>query len=263
MKFASAVAHMVVGGVCWVGCASAWAEGDGPHWSYGHGHGKGHRAHAEKNDPAHWAELSPAFEACGKGQRQSPVDIRGAVKADLPPLQAAYAPATLTWVNNGHTVQLNVPDGSTLKVGEREYKLVQFHFHSPSEEAIGGKRYPMVAHFVHKDAENRLGVIGVQFRYGKANPAWEAVLAHLPRTGEHLTVPALKIDLPALLPADLGYYSFDGSLTTPPCSEGVSWMVLKTPVSLSSQQMAAFRKLYNGNARPLQALNGREIRESK
>ena len=249
MKFRLTVAQVVVGTVCGMGSASVWAEGDGVHWSYGH-----HR---------HWAELSPAFEACGKGQRQSPVDIRGAVKADLPPLQITYASTTLTWVNNGHTVQVNVPEGSTLKIGEREFKLVQFHFHSPSEEAIGGKRYPMVAHFVHKDADNRLGVMGVPFRYGKAHPTWEAVLAHLPRKGENLTVPALKIDLAALLPADLGYYSFDGSLTTPQCSEGVSWMVLKTPVNLSAQQMAAFRKLYNGNARPLQPLHGREIRESK
>ncbi len=249
MKFTSTVAQAMMGVVCGLVSVSAWAEGGEVHWSYGH--------------HSRWAELSPAFEACGKGQRQSPVDIRGAIKADLPPLQVAYVPANVTWVNNGHTVQVNVPDGSTLKIGEREFKLLQFHFHSPAEEAIGGQRYPMVAHFVHKDADNRLGVIGLQFRYGQANPAWGAVLAHLPRAGEHLTVPSLKIDLPALLPADRGYYSFDGSLTTPPCSEGVSWMVLKTPVSLSSQQMAAFRKLYNGNARPLQPLNGRDIRESK
>jgi carbonic anhydrase len=185
------------------------------------------------------------------------------VKADLPALQFQYSAAEPAWVNNGHTVQLNLPEGSSLKVGERVFNLLQFHMHTPSEEAVGGKRFDMVAHFVHRDAQGQLGVVGVLFKRGKANPAWESVLAHLPRAGETITVANFKLDLPALLPTDLSYYAFDGSLTTPPCSEGVSWMVLKTPLTLSGAQLAAFRKLFAMNARPLQPGNGRVIQESK
>ena len=225
-----------------------------PHWTYYAGH---------HGDPAHWAELDPKFEACAVGQRQSPIDIRGAVPADLPPLQFSYGAAQPTWVNNGHTVQVNLAEGATLKVGERSFNLLQFHFHTPSEEALNGKRLDLVAHFVHRDAEGRLGVVAVLFKRGAPNPAWAPVLSHLPRPGEQLTVPELSLDLASLLPAQTGYYSFEGSLTTPPCSEGVSWMVLKTPVNIGADQLAEFRKLYHWNARPLQPGHGRQILESR
>lgn len=206
---------------------SAQADGHGPHWSY-HGHG----------GPAHWAELDPAFEACAKGLSQSPINISKTEKADL-------------------------PAGNSLKVGEQSYELLQFHFHTPSEEAVAGKRAAMVAHFVHKNAEGRLGVVGLLIQPGKRNAGFDSVFAHMPRPGEKITVDDLKLDLAGLLPASLSYYSFEGSLTTPPCSEGVSWMVLKSPVTVSPEQIKAFRRLVHENARPLQPLHERVVKESR
>lgn len=231
---------------------TAQAGGHGAHWQY---HGKHH--------PAHWAELDPAFEACARGNTQSPIDIRATEKVALPALEFAYGNARPSIVNNGHTVQVNLPSGQKLTVGEQSYELLQFHFHTPSEEAINGKRKPLVAHFVHKNAAGQLGVVAVLFDLGASNAAFAPVFEHLPsKAGETITVEDLTLDLAALLPADKGYYSFAGSLTTPPCSEGVNWMVLKTPVRLSAAQIKAFRRIFNGNARPIQPLNGRPVRES-
>lgn len=225
-----------------------------PHWSYHAGHG----------GPVGWGELDPAFETCGLGKNQSPIDIRNAVKADLPALQTAYSASAPTIWNNGHTIQVNLAPGNSLRVGDNTYELLQFHFHTPSEEAINGKRAAMVAHFVHKDAAGKLGVIGVLIdQASKPNPVFAPIFAHLPREGERITVDGLTLDLNAMLPQDKSYYAFSGSLTTPPCSEGVSWMVLKNKITLGSSQVKAFRQIFSSNARPLQALNGREIRESK
>ena len=234
---------------------SGWAvhaEGHAPHWVY-----KGHHG-----DPAHWAELDPAFEACAKGQTQSPIDIRKAVKTDLPALTFAYTSAVPTLVNNGHTIQVNLSPGQSLKIGDQAYELLQFHFHTPSEETVAGKHAAMVAHFVHRNAAGELGVVGVLLAQGKKNAAFEGIFAHLPRPGEKITVDDLTLDLAALLPADKHYYAYEGSLTTPPCSQGVNWMVLKTPVQIGADQIKAFRRLFNANARPIQPLNGRIIRES-
>lgn len=223
-----------------------------PHWDYKSPHG----------GPTRWAELDPKFEACGKGGNQSPIDIRNAVKADLPALNVGYAAAEPTFINNGHTIQVNLPPDQKLTVGDKQYELLQFHFHTPSEEAVNGKRTAMVAHFVHRSAEGELGVIAVLIQPGKTNAAFAPVFEHLPREGEKVTVDGLKLDLPALMPADKGYYSFAGSLTTPPCSEGVNWMVLKNPIQLGPEQIKAFRRVFNANARPLQPTNGRTIKES-
>lgn len=232
--------------------AAVHAGGGGhAHWSY-HGHG----------GPAEWGHLEEGFEACARGTVQSPIDIRHAVKEPLPALDFQYTATAPTFVNNGHTVQVNLPAGNKLMVNGRTLELLQFHFHSPSEEAVGGKRTAMVAHFVHKDSAGKLGVVGVLLQPGKTNPAWGAIFDRLPRSGETITVEGLTLDLPALLPVNKGYYSFAGSLTTPPCSEGVDWMVLKTPVKLGVQQIKAFRRLYNANARPLQPANNRVIKES-
>ncbi|RLJ39232.1 carbonic anhydrase [Acidovorax sp. 106] len=233
-------------------CATmAFASNQHAHWAY-QGHG----------GPKHWGELESSFEACARGSAQSPVDIRNPVKADLPALDFQYAAAAPTLVNNGHTVQVNLPAGNNLVVDGKKLELLQFHFHTPSEEAVAGKHAAMVAHFVHKDEDGKLGVVAVLIQPGKTNPAWAPIFAHLPRVGEQVTVDGLSLDLPALLPAKKGYYSFEGSLTTPPCSEGVKWMVLKEPVKLSPQQIKAFRQIYNANARPLQPLNGRVVKES-
>lgn len=237
-----------------VGLASlaAKADGPGPHWGY-HGH----------NGPGHWAELDPAFETCAKGDSQSPINISKTEKADLPALGFQYGSVSPTIWNNGHTVQVSVPAGNSLKVGEQGYELLQFHLHTPSEEAVGGKRAAMVAHLVHKSPEGQLGVVGVLIQPGKNNPVLDEVFAHLPRSGEKITVDGLKLDLAGLLPVDRGYYSFEGSLTTPPCSENVNWMVLKSPITVNPKQIEAFRKLVHDNARPLQSLHNRVVKESR
>jgi len=236
-------------------CAGGFARASGdavPHWAYGGKHA----------DPSHWGALAPEFEACAKGHAQSPVDIRSAVKADLPALQFGYSPADPVIVNNGHTVQVNLPPGQRLLIGEHSFELAQFHFHTPSEEEIHGKRAAMEAHFVHRDADGHLAVVSVLLQSGRPNKAYAPVFDHLPRPGEKITVDGLRLDLAKLLPERTGYYRFQGSLTTPPCSEGVQWIVLKQPVHLGAAQIAAFRKLFKRNARPVQPLNGRVIEES-
>lgn len=212
---------------------------------------------------AHWGEIDPSFAACALGHEQSPINIVKTVKAALPALAFHYGNAAPTIWNNGHTVQVNLPAGNTLEVGGQSYELLQFHFHTPSEEHIQGKSLPMVAHFVHRNAAGELGVVAVLIRAGRSNAAWDSVFQHLPRVGEKITVDEWSLDLGALLPKSLGYYDFAGSLTTPPCSEGVHWMVLKEPVTLSSRQIAAFRQLVGRNARPVQALNARVVQESE
>ena len=222
------------------------------HWSYGKGHG----------DPAHWSKLEPEYAVCGTGKRQSPIDIKGAKKAELPSIEFAWAAGASKVVNNGHTIQVSVPPGSTITVGGHAYELQQFHFHAPAEEAVGGKRPPLVAHFVHKDADGKLAVVAVHFDVGAENAPLAPLFAKLPaKPGTELEMGA-PLELAAILPASRGYWEFEGSLTTPPCSEGVRWLVLQTRSTISKAQLAAFRKLYPDNARPLQPLNGREIRVS-
>lgn len=232
--------------------ASFAASPAAPHWEYTGHHGA-----------AHWSELSPTFEACAKGKSQSPIDIRDAKPAQLPELAFSYGKVPPSIVNNGHTVQVNVPAGQALRIGDQSYDLLQFHFHTPSEEKVNGKASAMVAHFVHRNAEGKLAVVAALIQPGKANAGFESILSHLPaRAGETLTVEGLEIDLAALLPAERRYYDFEGSLTTPPCSESVHWMVLTQPVTVSPDAIKRFRRLYSANARPIQPLNGRVIRVS-
>lgn len=230
---------------------TALADGSPAHWEY-----------TGEDGPSHWATLDSHYESCGKGQHQSPINITQAVKSTLPALEFHYSDSSPTIINNGHTVQVNLPAGNTLTVGDQTYELVQFHFHTPSEEAINGKHTAMVAHFVHKNAAGALGVVAVLLQVGKANSAFGPIFEHLPRPHEKISVDDLMLKLADLLPKNLGYYAFEGSLTTPPCSEGVSWMVLKEPVTLSAGQIKAFRQVIHANARPIQPLNDRVIKES-
>ncbi|HKQ19705.1 MAG TPA: carbonic anhydrase family protein [Candidatus Eisenbacteria bacterium] len=228
-------------------------HGGPPHWSY-----------QGPTGPEHWSELSPAFAACAKGRFESPIDIESAEASELPPLQFDYKPSPLTVVDNGHTIMATYAPGSSLVVGDARYDLQQVHFHHPSEEQIHGKTSEMVVHLVHKDTQGHLAVVAVLLNHGMANPAVGTIWAHLPAVKEKpQSVAGAAIDATALLPATRGYYTFSGSLTTPPCTEGVTWYVMTTPVELSAEQIAAFAKLYPMNARPVQPLNGRKIRETK
>jgi len=231
-------------------------EGHAPahEWSYAGAHG-----------PKHWGEIKADYASCKSGKTQSPIDIRGAVRADLPPIQFDYHAAPLDIIDNGHTVQINYAPGSSISVGGQRYELAQFHFHEPSEERIDGKGYAMVAHFVHKNPEGKLAVVAVLMKKGGApNPFVKTLWSHLPKEKEkEETVAGVSVDPTTFLPKDHAYYTFSGSLTTPPCSEGVTWFVLKTPVGISDAQAARFGKLYSHNARPVQARNDRAIQVSK
>jgi carbonic anhydrase len=226
---------------------------EAPHWSYGKDHG----------GPAQWSHLGPEYATCGVGKLQSPIDIRGARKADLPAIEFAYAPFGPTVVNNGHTIQVPVPPGSTITVGDHRYELQQLHFHTPSEEAVSGKHAPLVAHLVHKDADGKLAVVAVLFDVGGESAALAPVFARLPaKPGTEVAVEGVTLDVARILPSKQGYYEFEGSLTTPPCTEGVRWLVLQARSTVSKAQLDAFRKLYPNNARPVQPLNGRTIQIS-
>jgi carbonic anhydrase len=225
-----------------------------PHWSY-----------SGKTGPKNWGKLEQDFAECSMGHLQSPIDIKDAKKTDLPSLQFNYNAVPLSIVDNGHTIMVNYAPGSTLKVGDKTFTLKQFHFHHPSEEEINGKRYDLGAHLVHSDADGHLAVVTILFKEGAApSPLLDTLWKNVSEEKEKVVeVSSVSINLKDLLPASTGYYTFAGSLTTPPCSEGVTWYVLNTPVSISEAQLEVFAKKYKHDARPLQATNHREILESK
>lgn len=229
----------------------AHAENKVAHWEYKGAHG-----------PAAWGELDSNFAECKLGKAQSPIDIRHAQKGHLAPLAFGYHATHAEEVNNGHTVQINLDDGGELTLDGVPYKLVQFHFHTPSEEHINGKAYPMVMHLVHKNAEGKLAVVGVMLKEGKANAALKPFFDHMPQAAGEKTQLEGSFNIADMLPAKHDYFKYMGSLTTPPCSEGVRWQVLQQPIEVSHEQITAFHKLYKFNARPVQPLNGRKIEHS-
>jgi carbonic anhydrase len=213
--------------------------------------------------PAHWGEMHPSFSTCAHGQRQSPIDIREGIAVELEAIRFDYQASAFRVVDNGHTVQVNVAPGSHLAVGGRRYELQQFHFHRPSEERINGRQFDLVAHLVHRSDDGRLAVVAVLMDAGKAHPLVQLVWNNLPLEKHEEQAAPVPMDLNALLPEDRRYYTYMGSLTTPPCSEGVLWLVMKQPSALSPEQLAIFTRLYPMNARPLQAASGRLIKESE
>jgi carbonic anhydrase len=221
------------------------------HWSYEGATG-----------PQAWARLSPEFAKCGNGERQSPIDIRDGMKLDLEPIAFDYKPSTFKVIDNGHTIQANINGWNSLRVMGRRFRLVQLHFHAPSEETIDGRQYDMVVHLVHKDSEGRLAVVAVLVEGGKRQPLIQTVLNNLPlEKGEEVSV-TTNLDLSQILPADRKYFTYMGSLTTPPCTEDVLWIVMKQPVQASADQLSLFSRLYPMNSRPTQATSGRTIKES-
>jgi len=222
---------------------------------------KGAKAHA-----VHWdyvGEMGPdkwgnEFPTCAKGTKQSPLNIVGPFEKSKDVLAVSYKEGALKILNNGHTIQVNVEPGSTLKINKDVYNLLQFHFHRPSEEQIDGKPMAMVAHFVHKNAEGKLAVLGVLLNEGKDNDAIKTIWEKAPKSeGPELVVEGVKFNPAVLVPAALTHYSYEGSLTTPPCTEGVNFFILKTTMDIGKKQVAVFP--YKKNARPVQALNGRKI----
>ena len=214
--------------------------------------------------PEHWGDLSSEFSSCAIGKAQSPIDIRDPHSAQLPPIKFSYQPSSLKIINNGHTIQINYASGSTITVGAKTYELMQFHFHHPSEEKINGQAYPMAAHLVHKNNEGKLAVVAVLIEEGNANQLISTLWDSLPpEEGKELDLDRVKVDVNDLLPTNYKYYTYAGALTTPPCSEGVTWYVLQTPTPISKGQIDKFATIYPLNARPIQPLNGRVVQKSK
>ncbi|MFM9917389.1 MAG: carbonic anhydrase family protein [Rhizobacter sp.] len=222
----------------------------------------GHWSYEGEGGPDSWGALQPEFATCSTGTRQSPIDISDGIKVELDAVQFNYRPSNFRVIDNGHTVQVNVAVGNTIEVTGKRYELVQFHFHRPSEERINGKPFDMVVHLVHKSVEGKLAVIAVLLDRGSAQPVVQNVWNNLPLEKGDEVMAKGQIDLMALLPSDRRYYTYMGSLTTPPCSEGVLWMVMKTPVEISPEQLTIFSRLYPMNARPIQSASGRIIKES-
>jgi carbonic anhydrase len=222
---------------------------DKPHWGY-----------SGEEGPQHWGELSPDYAVCATGRNQSPINLTGMIEGDLPELQVNYPNKASQIVNNGHSIQVNVQPGDSITVDGHSYELKQFHFHSPSENTIEGESFPLETHFVHADADGNLAVIAVMYRSGAANAELEKAWAQMPvHAGdeaklEHGVAPGV------LLPANHDYYRFNGSLTTPPCSEGVAWYVIKQIDTASDEQIEKFaHTMHHDNNRPLQPVNARVV----
>lgn len=227
-------------------------ENDGLERKWGYG---------KDNGPDVWGQLSSDYAFCSTGTRQSPVDIVNPEARNLPEIVFNYSSSPLEIYNNGHTIGVAY-DGSAnwIEVEDTRYDLLQFHFHSPSEHTLGGKRFDMEMHLVHRNASGELVVVGVLIEAGRFNGAFESMWLNLPSTAEGTrTVRGVSVNAVDLLPSSRLCYRYDGSLTTPPCSEGVKWLLLKMPVQMSESQINAFRNIIDGNARPVQPLNGRQI----
>jgi carbonic anhydrase len=245
-------------GVCALLCcphsARAQAKAPEPQWSY-----------AGSDGPDHWSDLDPSFAACKAGMHQSPIDIRDAEESpDLAPIRFDYKLSPLKIVNNGHTVRINYEPGSSIVVNGVSLPLTEFHFHHRSETEINGQKFDMELHLVHEDpAAGRAAVVAILIKSGAENALLRQLLsyAHL-KIGEEVYKKKVVINAAGFLPADQNYYVFDGSLTTPPCSEPVRWYVLMQIIEASPSQIAAFTKLYPDNARPVEPLNGRSVRQS-
>ncbi len=223
----------------------------GTHWSY-----------EGETGPANWGKINSDWSRCGTGARQSPIDIRDGIKVELEQISFDYKPSSFNVVDNGHTVQVTVGGGNYITVQGRMFELLQFHFHRPSEERINGKGFEMVVHLVHKDAEGKLAVLAILLERGKPQSTIQTVWNNLPLEKGEVMAPAIVLDPLELLPARRDYFTYMGSLTTPPCSEGVLWLVMKEPQQASPAQMALFSRLYPLNARPIQGSSGRMIKES-
>jgi len=224
-----------------------------------------HFGYAGAIGPDHWGDLEPGFSACKLGTRQSPIDIKDAKEQpDLAPIRFDYKLSPLKIVNNGHTVRVDYEPGSSITINGIALPLTQFHFHHRSETEIDGQQYDMELHFVHEDpAAGRAAVVAVLIKTGTENALLRDLLSHMPqKIGVEVEKKKVVINAADFLPANQNYYVFEGSLTTPPCSEGVKWYVLKGTIEASASQIAAFAKLYPDNARPVQPLNGRVVLQS-
>jgi carbonic anhydrase len=222
-----------------------------PHWTY-----------EGEEGPEHWGELAEEFRMCAEGKNQSPIDLVADVHTELPELEFEYYSTDINEINNGHTIQQNIKPGSFLRIPDRGVvsELKQFHFHSPSEHRVNGRSYAMEMHFVHAGEDGSLTVVGVLVEEGEEHPVLKKLWAFMPENVGDTSVEPIGIEDTNLLPPTRDYFTYGGSLTTPPCSEGVKWVVLKTPVEASTEQIAIFKdRVGPATNRPVQPHNARLI----
>jgi carbonic anhydrase len=240
----------------------------------GHDQSKGHAEQAHWGytgdiGPAHWADLSPEFALCGSGKRQSPIDLSGASRVKDVTLERRLGPTVLSieqrarvmdLIDNGHTIQITNDVEVHVEIDGRQYDLVQYHFHAPSEHTIDGRYWPLEAHLVHKSADGQLAVVGVLFEEGKHDPIWDPILTALPSgPGGERHIENLDLDPGELQPLEASFFRYEGSLTTPPCSEGVQWIVMAEHPQLSREQLDLLDSHLHDNNRPVQPLGDRRL----
>lgn len=240
--------------------SSLWLQGAGRIASAS---GKAHGwTYQGEGGPAHWGQLAPDYQACSRGKRQSPVDLAPAHLGSSPDVVLDWHPFRAKVTNNGHTIQLDPESGAVpaaLTRGDRRFDFLQLHFHHPSEHALAGKRWPLEAHFVHKAASGGgLAVLGVMIRPGRANDLLGRILARAPAKAGTAALDG-AIDLGEMMPNAAATYQYAGSLTTPPCSEIVDWVVFRDPIEAGIGQIESFARLFPMNARPLQPLGSRDV----
>ncbi len=220
------------------------------------GHEKGHWGYGKENGPDSWGKI---YHQCALGANQSPVDINRTIEAKLPRPKVFYAGNAQSVINNGHTIQVSVIGINSFTIDGKKFLLKQFHFHTPSENLIAGHSFPMEAHFVHKSDDGEYLVVALMFKEGRENPALEKILHVLdPKVGKEVKLQEM-FNPGDLFPRKLDYYRYNGSFTTPPCTEGVRWIVLKYPVEASKAQIQRFHAIMGDNNRPVQPLRARVI----
>lgn len=235
------------------GFASVVMAGSGAGWGY-----------TGNTGPDYWGDLADAYKICKTGKNQSPIDIQSYLKTpDASPIAFSYNTSPTAILNNGHTIQVNVASGSGIHVEGKYFELKQYHFHTPSENLIDGQSFPMEVHFVHADSAGNLAVIGVMFELSGVNPELAELWQHMPQNaGDQNLLSGVASNLINLMPTDQSFYRFNGSLTTPPCSEGVRWFVMKNAVQVSADQVEQFLDvMHHPNNRPVQPINARIIFE--
>ncbi|MBM7636088.1 carbonic anhydrase [Streptococcus saliviloxodontae] len=230
----------------------ASSESHEAHWGY-----------TDEISPDYWGSLSDDYQVCRDGQEQSPINITNAQDVDLPALALNSKDSKVSVLNNGHTIQVTPQNNdNTLVIGDKTYTLKQFHFHAPSENEIDGKQYPLEGHFVYKTEDGQITVVSVLYQYGKENTGLKAIWSKMPTKVDSEATVSSNIAIDKLFPTSQDYYNFEGSLTTPPCTEGVNWIVFKKQETISKAQVKKFSKVIGvKNNRPLQDVNGREIKD--